>query len=95
MKICDIIDILCELMLYTSVETSLVEMKLKTWAYYYYYYHWSLCVHQVVHERVDSVLLVVAYAAHGLLPHSALVGVTRSLVVMRIGHQTWGVESFN
>ena len=37
--------------------------------------HGAHGVDQVVHERVDAVLLVEGDGAHGLLPHGTLVGV--------------------
>ncbi len=45
-------------------------------------------IHQVVHQRVNPVLLVVRNRAHGLLAHSTLIGVTGTLVMVRVGNQT-------
>ncbi|RUS73562.1 hypothetical protein EGW08_018678, partial [Elysia chlorotica] len=43
---------------------------------------------QGVQQRVNAVPLVVSYGAHGLLAHSALIRVTRRLVVVGVRNQT-------
>lgn len=50
-------------------------------------HHGSLWVDEVIHQCVNSVLLVIGNRAHCLLTHGALIRVTRRLVVMWVRYE--------
>lgn len=46
-----------------------------------------LRIHNVIHQSVQTILLIVTNDAHGLFAHGALICVAWALIVMGIGHQ--------
>lgn len=50
--------------------------------------HGRLRINHEIEQSVDAIELIKAYGADGLFAHGTLVGVSRGLVVVRIGNQT-------